>query len=49
MTPPSDRTKLAPRFTGPHEHRVFAGVGHDVPQEAPAAFADAVLELVRHA
>ncbi|TDQ00930.1 alpha/beta fold hydrolase [Labedaea rhizosphaerae] len=30
-------------FTGPYEHRLLAGVGHNVPQEAPAAFADAVL------
>lgn len=29
-------------FTGRHEHRVFPGVGHNVPQEAPAAFAAAV-------
>lgn len=34
------------RFTGPYEHRVVAGgVGHDLPQEAPRAFADAVLDV----
>jgi pimeloyl-ACP methyl ester carboxylesterase len=34
-------------FSGPHSHRRIAGAGHDVPQEAPQAFADAVAELVR--
>ena len=33
-------------FTGPYERRVIDRVGHNVPQEAPAAFAQAVLELV---
>lgn len=36
-------------FTGWHEHRVIAGAGHNVPQENPAAFADAILTLHRHA
>ncbi|MEU5696231.1 alpha/beta hydrolase [Actinosynnema sp. NPDC020468] len=35
------------RFTGPYEHRVFAGVGHNVPQEAPELFARAVLDAGR--
>jgi pimeloyl-ACP methyl ester carboxylesterase len=34
-------------FTGQYEQRVLAGVGHNVPQEAPDAFAAAVLDLVR--
>ncbi|MDF1721032.1 MAG: alpha/beta hydrolase [Minwuia sp.] len=34
----------AARFTGGHEHRVFQDVGHNVPQEAPADFARAVLD-----
>ena len=34
------------RFTGPYAHRpVTGGVGHNLPQEAPAAFADAVLAV----
>lgn len=33
-------------FTGPYERRVLAGVGHNLPQESPRAFADAVLALV---
>ncbi|MGY6651329.1 alpha/beta fold hydrolase [Amycolatopsis sp. TRM77291] len=33
-------------FTGPYEHRVLPGVGHNVPQEAPEAFAAAVASLL---
>jgi pimeloyl-ACP methyl ester carboxylesterase len=37
---------IAPgRFTGRHVHRVIEGAGHNLPQEAPAAFAQAVLEV----
>ena len=32
-------------FTGPYARRVIDRVGHNLPQEAPAAFAAAVLEL----
>ena len=36
------------RFTGPYAHRLITGgIGHDLPQEAPAAFADAVLAVAR--
>ena len=35
-----------PLFTGPYARRVLDRVGHDVPQEAPVEFAQAVLELV---
>ncbi|MGW4381041.1 alpha/beta fold hydrolase [Kitasatospora sp. NPDC004531] len=34
-------------FTGPYEHRVLPGVGHNAPQEAPTAFAQAVLDADR--
>lgn len=37
----------AHRFSGPRQHRLLPGIGHNLPQEAPRAFADAVLELVR--
>ncbi len=34
------------QFTGRHEHRVVTGgIGHNLPQEAPEAFAQAVLDL----
>jgi len=32
-------------FSGPYERRVLHGVGHNAPQEAPVAFAQAVLAL----
>jgi pimeloyl-ACP methyl ester carboxylesterase len=34
-------------FTGEYQRRVLPGVGHNVPQEAPQAFADAILELCK--
>ena len=40
----ADGSAYAKRFTGPYAHRVLKGVGHNVPQEAPAAFAQAVLD-----
>jgi pimeloyl-ACP methyl ester carboxylesterase len=33
-------------FTGGYEHRVIPSVGHNLPQEAPREFAEAVLALV---
>jgi pimeloyl-ACP methyl ester carboxylesterase len=32
------------QFTGRYSHRVLDGIGHNVPQEAPRQFADAVVE-----
>ncbi|MEU8302811.1 alpha/beta hydrolase [Actinomadura sp. NPDC048955] len=32
------------RFTGAYEYRLLKGIGHNVPQEAPAAFAQAVTD-----
>jgi pimeloyl-ACP methyl ester carboxylesterase len=46
---PADAAHDAQRFAGPRSHRVVPGVGHNMPQEAPRVFADAVLELVRGA
>ncbi|UGV24374.1 alpha/beta hydrolase [Rhodopseudomonas boonkerdii] len=34
-------------FTGHYERRVIAGAGHNVPQEKPQEFAEAVIELCR--
>ena len=36
-------------FTGEYQRRVVPNVGHNVPQESPQAFADAVLELCGNA
>ncbi|GEM_PF-5188261 len=33
-------------FSGPNQRRVLPSVGHNVPQEAPEAFASAVEELL---
>jgi pimeloyl-ACP methyl ester carboxylesterase len=33
------------KFTGPYSHGVLSGVGHDVPQEAPQAFAAAMVKV----
>lgn len=36
----------AKQFTGKYEHRtITGGIGHNLPQEAPQAFADAVLQV----
>ena len=47
VRPPSSASAHAHRFTGSREHRIVPKVGHNLPQEAPADFADAVLQLVR--
>jgi pimeloyl-ACP methyl ester carboxylesterase len=44
---PAPAAASAHRFAGPRSHRIVPGVGHNMPQEAPRVFADAVLELVR--
>jgi pimeloyl-ACP methyl ester carboxylesterase len=41
----TDTTSGARRFTGPHEHRFFADAGHNLPQERPAEWAEAVLRV----
>jgi len=38
-------TTYAKLFTGKYSHRIFKGVGHNVPQEAPQAFAKAVVDV----
>lgn len=44
---PSPIAPHAERFAGPRSHRVIPGVGHNMPQEVPEIFADAVLELMK--
>ena len=44
--PHPDATVYARKFTGKYAHRVIeGGVGHNLPQEAPEAFADAIIEV----
>jgi len=44
---PAPAQAAAHRFAGARSHRIVPGVGHNMPQEVPRVFADAVLELVR--
>ncbi len=47
VRPVAPASQHAGFFTGGREHRVVPGVGHNMPQEVPQVFADAVMELVR--
>jgi pimeloyl-ACP methyl ester carboxylesterase len=47
VLPADDGRASASKFTGRRIHRVVPGAGHNVPQEAPEAFAAAVMELIR--
>ena len=42
-----DGSASAGKFTARRIHRVVKGAGHNIPQEAPEAFAGAVMELVK--
>jgi pimeloyl-ACP methyl ester carboxylesterase len=41
----ADGRDYAEKFSGAYSHRVLEGIGHNVPQEAPGAFTDAILEV----
>lgn len=43
--PAKDGAAYRHLFTGKYAHRVLDGIGHNVPQEAPRQFADAVVEV----
>jgi len=43
--PATDGTATAHHFTGPRWHQQVPNAGHNLPQEAPRAFADAILAL----
>jgi pimeloyl-ACP methyl ester carboxylesterase len=44
--PHSDASVYAAKFSGKYQHRVIGGgVGHNLPQEAPQAFAQAVIDV----
>lgn len=45
--PVTDEVPDAGRFTGPRLHRRVADAGHNLPQEAPDAFVQAVLDVTR--
>jgi pimeloyl-ACP methyl ester carboxylesterase len=44
--PHPDATSYAKKFSGKYTHRlVEGGIGHNLPQEAPQEFAEAVVEV----
>ncbi len=44
--PHPDPAAYRAKFSGPYAHRLITGgIGHNLPQEAPRAFADAVIEV----
>jgi pimeloyl-ACP methyl ester carboxylesterase len=45
VDPPEAHDEDAPHFTGRYERRIIPGAGHNLPQEAPAAFAEAIRAL----
>ncbi len=46
--PNKDGASYRKMFTGPYSHRVLDGIGHNVPQEAPHEFADAIIAADMH-
>jgi pimeloyl-ACP methyl ester carboxylesterase len=46
--PAADGAASAKKFSGKYSHRILAGVGHNVPQEAPQPFAQAVLDVTAY-
>lgn len=47
VAPATDGTAAAAKFTGPRTHHIIPRAGHNLPQEAPEAFASAVMELIK--
>lgn len=45
VDPPTGTDEARPHFAGPYRRIVLDGVGHNLPQEAPKAFADAIRSL----
>ncbi|MEU1622231.1 alpha/beta hydrolase [Streptomyces sp. NPDC005722] len=45
FTPAGDGAAYRAKFSGPYAHRTLKGTGHNVPQEAPEAFAAAVVDV----
>ena len=44
IAPATDGSGYAKKFTGVHQHRIVKGAGHNLPQEAPKDFANAVID-----
>jgi pimeloyl-ACP methyl ester carboxylesterase len=41
----ADGSSYRHKFSGKYSHRILQGIGHNVPQEAPRSFADAVIQV----
>jgi pimeloyl-ACP methyl ester carboxylesterase len=46
--PAADGAGYAKKFSGSYSHRILEGIGHNVPQEAPQAFAKAILDVAAY-
>ncbi len=44
----ADGKAYAQKFTGKYAHKILNGIGHNVPQEAPQAFVDAIIQVDRY-
>ena len=47
VRPPAPASQHGHLFSGARSHRLVPGVGHNMPQEVPQVFANAVMELVK--
>lgn len=47
FTAPGNGASYRDRFTGKYEHHTLPGIGHNLPQEAPTAFAQVVIDVDR--
>ena len=45
VAPATDGTSYGRKFSGRRTHRIIKGAGHNLPQEAPQAFVEAVVEV----
>ncbi|MDO9374269.1 MAG: alpha/beta hydrolase, partial [Ferruginibacter sp.] len=43
--PHPDPISYAKKFTGKYSHRLLKGIGHNLPQEAPTAFVQAIIDV----
>ena len=49
VAPATDGASYANKFSGKRTHRIVKGAGHNLPQEAPQAFVDAVVDVAGYA
>ena len=46
--PHPEPSSYAKKFAGKYEHRLIkGGIGHNLPQEAPQAFAEAIVDVAK--